>query len=458
MRGACSIFLSAAVVVAVAPAAPAAAQEAEARLLFERGNGHLARGMRLRGRRRAAALQEALDAYLGVLRLGGATRNVIFNLALTLGELGREAEAFDYYSRYLHDYELSAEDRAEGQRRLDALRGHLAVVSIESVPSGAAVRVDRRDLPVRGQTPLDLAVPEGEHTLYLTLDGYEEGTATASAATGQTAQAHVQLTAEAVSVQLIAPGGGTLTLDGEPVEAGRALEVRPGAHVASLALPGAPPIERRFEIQPGSEPLTLDLGAGGAGVPSGIRVDTDLPASVFVDGVGVGSGARVTAPLAPGEHVLRVEAPGRTPASQRITVAPHASLSISVRMGRRADWGAVDAGRVTFTTLGALAAVSGAVFGGLALDLRDQWDAGIAAQQDGAGTLDPEGLNRIADRLEATSLGADISVGAAVLLGGLAIVFFALDPGDGEASHVEVAATPAPGGGALAVSGRIGGS
>ncbi len=83
-------------------ATPATAQQEEAALLFERGNQHLARGLRTHGRTRSRELNEALDAYLGVLRLGARTRNVVFNVALALAELGRDDEAFNYFSEYLH--------------------------------------------------------------------------------------------------------------------------------------------------------------------------------------------------------------------------------------------------------------------------------------------------------------------------------------------------------------------
>src|SRR5690606_6726633 len=82
----------------IAAPSPARAQAGEARVLFERGNQHLAAGLRGRGARRDRELQEALDAYLGVLRLGARTRNVVFNLGLVCQELGRANDAYNFYS------------------------------------------------------------------------------------------------------------------------------------------------------------------------------------------------------------------------------------------------------------------------------------------------------------------------------------------------------------------------
>lgn len=445
---------SVATVVFLLPAAPVEAQEAEARLLFERGNEHLAQGMRVRGRRRTAELQQALDAYLGVLRLGGETRNVIFNLALTLEELDREPEAFNYYSRYLRAFELSAEDRAEGQRRVDAMRPRLAVVTVESTPPGAAVRVDRRDLPVRGNTPLELALPEGAHTLYLQRDGYEEASAETTATLGETIRALIELVGQAVSVQIIAPSNGHLTVDGEPVQPGRAIPLRPGSHVARLEMPAAPPVERTFEVQPGAEPMTLELRAA-RGTPSGMTLHIDVPSSVFLDGVGIGHGTLVETPLPPGPHVVSVTAPGRNAASHRFTLQPEQALSFDVTMGAHPDAGGVNAGRAIFGIFAGLGVISSAVLGGLAIDLRSEWDGLIATQT-------PERphearLLTVASELEATALGADISIAATALFGTLTIIFIAVDTGADVQSSIVVAAAPAPGGATVAVSGRIGG-
>lgn len=444
---------SVAAIVFLVPASPVEAQEEEARLLFERGNEHLARAMRARGRRRTRELRQALDAYHGCLRLGARTRNVVFNLALTLQELGREPEAFNYYSHYLRSFELSAEDRIEGERRIAGVRPNVAVVSIESSPSGAEVRVDRRDLPVRGQTPLELALPPGEHTLFLTLDGYREATATATVSVGQTARAGVELAGEPVPVQFIVPGGGQLTLDGHPIDAGRAIPVSPGPHVVRLQLPGTRPVERRFEVAPGAEPMTLELAAGAAATHSRIALSIDRASSVFLDGVGVGYGARVETPVPPGDHVVRVETPGYNAASHRFTLGPGQQLSLSVVMGEHPDAGGLNAARGVTGVFAGLGAVASAVLIGLAFDLRSQWDDRIARQPDTGA--DEGDLIGIANRLEGTALAADIALSATVVLGTLAVIFFAISPGDDVESTIEVAATPALGGATLALRGRM---
>lgn len=428
----------------------AAAQEGEARLLFEQGNQHLARGLRARGRVRERELTEALDAYLGVLRLGARTQNVVFNLGLTLEELGRVSEAFNYYSEYLHAYELEEDDRAEGQRRLDSLRDRVAVLSIASTPEGAEVRVDRRDLPVRGNTPLEIAVSEGEHRVFLDAPGFEGGTMLAVAAIGQTTEVSIELTPEPVPVQVIAPSRGRLTLDGEPLTAGTTVPVTPGSHVVRLEVEGAVPEERRFEVQAGSPPMVLELSAP-AGTVSAPRlaVAIDVPAAVYLDDVPIGQGARVELPITPGDHVVRVEAPGFHPAERRFRAPPGGRVTLNVDLGRSVRTGALDAGRALAGVSAAIGLATGSVFLGLAADARPRYEDAIARQAmnpTGAGETEARELAR---ELEAYTIGTDVAFAITAAIGTVAVILIAIDPGTDETSSIELGAVPSAGGGIL---------
>lgn len=435
-----------------APPSEAIAQD-EARLLFERANRHFATGMRARGARRTRALEEALDAYLGVLRLGARTRNVVFNLAVTLEELDRDPEAFNYFADYLRSFELSDADRAEGQRRVEALRPRVAAVSIDSTPQGAAVRVDRRDLPVRGQTPMELALPAGEHTLFVVSHGYEESTTTVTATVGSTAQVSLELVGAPVPVQVIAPGGGRLTMDGEEMAAGRSVPVSPGPHVVRLEVPGAPPIERHFEVPAGGQPMVLELAGSSAAVPSRVALDVESPSIVFLDGVAVGRGTHVEFPAAPGEHLLRVESRGRVAATHAFSLNPGQSLSLDAELGARGG-GGVNAARVIFTILGGVGLVGSATLLGLTVDARSRWDTAATALAEMRTTQTQANAEAVHAELSTLALATDITIGVTALFGALAIVFFIIEPeADGE-STVTVAARPEVGGASLALNVR----
>jgi hypothetical protein len=439
----------------------ASAQQEEASLLFERGNQHLARGLRARGRARERELGQALDAYLGVLRLGARTRNVVFNVALTLTELGRDDEAFNYFSEYLHAFDLSAEDRAEGERRIDALRPRVAVLHIESTPEGAEVRLDRRDLPVRGATPLELAVAAGPHRVFATREGYAEASASATATLGASARVELTLAPSPIDVQVIAPAIGTLTLDGEPIEAGHHVPVAPGSHVVRLEVPNAPPIERRFEVAPGADPLALELSAPAAATSPELAIAIDTPAEIFVDSVRAAQGENVELPVQPGPHVIRVVAPRHTTLVHRVTLGVGDRLALRVHLGRRADATGLDAARTTF---GVLSAVGLGVWAGLAvraLDLSNAWNADVARHNHEAAQMRPPTDSQAmliarGHAVEDAALMADLALGVTAALAITTLALLIAGPGDDEPSSVQIGAAPTAHGGLVTAQLRWG--
>ncbi|MGE0790869.1 MAG: PEGA domain-containing protein [Sandaracinaceae bacterium] len=432
----------------------AAAQEGEARLLFERGNQHLAEGMRARGRRRQQQLEQALDAYLGVLRLGARTRNVVYNLALTVEALGRTQDAFNYFAEYLAAFDLSVDDRADGERRLEALRPAVAVLEIRSQPPGAAVRVDRRDLPVRGTTPITLAVDPGEHAIFFELDGYDSSEVHAVATLGASATVSGSLSAVAVPVQFIAPSGGTLTLDGAEVTAGRSIPVAPGTHVVRLALEGAPPVERTFEVRAGSDPMTLELAAiAGSLTHLAIEVSTD--AEVRLDGLPAGQGRSIDLPTRAGDHVLQVHADGYNPLLHRFHLDTDQRLRLDVSLGRAGDDTGLDVARTVLGITAAVGVVMTATLGALSLSEYDAYNEALDLYRQGSNAKTSAELAADADALEALFLATDITMGitAAFAVTTLILLFV---PGDqGAPSNVEIAAGAGPTGGSIALRGRL---
>lgn len=420
--------------------APVAAQEEEARLLFERGNRHLAAGLRARGGRRARELERALDAYLQVMRLGARTRNVVFNLGITLQELDRPEEAFNAFSEYLRAFELSPEDRAAGEQRLEALRPRVAVVRVQSTPPGAEVRVDRRDLPPRGETPLEIAVAPGTRRLILTRDGYQEARAEATVAVGSRADVSATLTPAPVSVQVIAPGGGRLTLDDAEIVAGRSVEVTPGPHVVRLEVAGAPPVERRFEVAPGAPPMVLELSATPVSAGEArVLVSTNVAAQVALDGEPAGAGQRLELSPSLGEHVLSITADGHRPATRRFSVADGETLRLRGVLDAHGPPAGLVAGRLV---LGALA------LGGLAAGV-----ALLVAESDAHDAWQNDYTVENADRLETAQLAVDVTMGITAAVGVAALVLLFVDEGD---SSIEVGAAPTPGGGVVVARGTWG--
>ncbi|MFZ1865186.1 MAG: PEGA domain-containing protein, partial [Polyangiales bacterium] len=175
---------------------PAAAQSttenAEARVYFEEGNRLYTEASQAPEAQRTVLLQRALGAYVDSLRIV-RSRNALFNAAIVLGELARYDEAFNYFTEYLQVEGLSSRDREEAVRRRDALRPEIAVLQVHTRPEGALLWIDRKDLAPRGETPIELALREGEHRLFLEKQGYLPLEYTETAVRGQTVVAELAL-------------------------------------------------------------------------------------------------------------------------------------------------------------------------------------------------------------------------------------------------------------------------
>jgi hypothetical protein len=166
-------------------AAQGTSENAEARVYFQEGNRLYEQASGARGTQRTTLLQQSLEAYVDSLRIV-RSRNALFNAAIVLGELGRNDESFNYFGEYLRIEELPAADREDATRRRDALRTEVAVLQVTTEPEGALLWVDRKDLAPRGETPIELALPPGEHRTFVEKDGYTSVERTQNTVRGQT--------------------------------------------------------------------------------------------------------------------------------------------------------------------------------------------------------------------------------------------------------------------------------
>ena len=140
-------------------------------MYFEEGNRLYQEASRARGSQRTNLLQRSLEAYVDSLQIV-RSRNALFNAAIVLGELERYDESFNYFTEYLAIEGLTEADRADANRRRDELRAKVAVLEVVTQPPGAMLSLDRKDLAPRGTTPIELAIPEGEHRLFVEREGF----------------------------------------------------------------------------------------------------------------------------------------------------------------------------------------------------------------------------------------------------------------------------------------------
>ncbi len=256
--------------------------------------------------------------------------SAIFNIARTYERMGEPAEAWRYYRMYVG---LVDEGPAfeRSQEALQKLRGELALVEITSDPEGAEVYLDRENLGLRGQTPLVLAVPPGEHTVLLDAAGHDRGESKVTAVLGETVTQTISLQAHASRLQLEgAPEGAQVWL-GErllgtvpgliPVPAGpRELTVRaPGFDDATVRVDLAPDEVRTRMVELVPHEGTLEV----TGVEPG--------AEVWVDGQSVGFVPLVVT-VSEGQVQLTVHKDGFEADTRQLTITDGQVLSIHSRL------------------------------------------------------------------------------------------------------------------------------
>lgn len=152
-------------------------------------------------------------------------------------------------------------------------------VHLETEPPGADVYLGDKDAGAAGQTPLDLTLPDGEHTLILELEGHvpKFEVIVVEKRTGKAAKAaqDFSFTLDPSSATLIVnvaddapiPEGSTVVIDGEDQGAPPvSIQVEVGAHQVQLIAPGRDPYEEWVEVEGGEEHV-LTVSAASLGGP-----------------------------------------------------------------------------------------------------------------------------------------------------------------------------------------------
>lgn len=441
------LSLSLLVVVDAPALAQSGAENAEAGRHFERGNAALARARRTRGARQTRYLEEALAAYVDTIAIV-RSRNALFNAGLVLEQLQRGAEAFAYFQEYMHVPGLSDEERADGQTHLDALRPSLALTTITSEPAGATVYVDRVDLAPRGTTPLELALAPGEHRVFVRLEHYQDLERTFEAVMGETVTLNVPLEALEVEVvfELAGGEGVQLEVDGTVTSAMR-LSLSPGPHVARVLTASRQPLEQRFVVRPG-EPLRLRLNAAGAAALNGTIVVVSEPgASVAVNGLSVGEGEEVRHEAPPGQYIVNVEAPDRTPYEQMVSVSAGQTIRVDVQLGRSTGR---PLGALPHIALG-LTGAAAIGFGILAASARSE----NQTFEDRCPGPSQDECRDLADNVDSANTRADIVLGVAGALAITTVLFYIFNRKREEPSRGQVDVVADRQGGALHYTGSF---
>jgi len=267
----------------------------------------------------------ALEHFLASNRLSPNWR-VVLNIARAYAVIGKPAEAYRYYLRASHDPLVT--DKAKIEAEYSELKKELALVKVNSIPTGATVYLEQVELGSVGKTPLLLPIacppPEGSlpvtceltRKLHLVLNGYEHREVSLSLRAGENPDINEELLPSG-TVMVGGPAGTHLKLDG----AGVPLDSsgRPLKYMESLACN----LPCTFRTSPGTHRMMLSQ----EGFES--RVDWIL----------VRAGQQITdcAPLERKKGQIQVVA-DRTHAEVRVdqdpTVVGHAPAVLSLPTGR----------------------------------------------------------------------------------------------------------------------------
>ena len=118
---------------------------------------------------REGRFSDAIRYFRAAYHLGGPSSE-LWNVARSRERMDDAETAAAAIEQYLSRGDLSAQDRAEAERELQALRSRPSVLTVITDPAGALVTVDGRQ--TTGPTPVSLDIRPGPHTLVVHRDGY----------------------------------------------------------------------------------------------------------------------------------------------------------------------------------------------------------------------------------------------------------------------------------------------
>jgi outer membrane receptor protein involved in Fe transport len=260
--------------------------------------------------------------------------NVVFNIARTLEQLGQVNEAYRYYSSLLEE-KLPDSDRHEVNESLKRLANRVALVKISTVPEGATIYINRRDLGGLGQTPRVLALEPGKAKVILDLPGYYPTEQTIDLVLGQEKQVQVPLKRILGTVRLaLQPANAEARLDsasGDVVHDGD--QIVPGRHSLWISAPDSVAQTLDIDVPPeGSTKLEAKLLPRPP--PSGklvVRANLD-GALISVDGKEVGFTPGVVEGVVEGKHKVDISAEGREVWETYVTVTANESSFVDAKL------------------------------------------------------------------------------------------------------------------------------
>lgn len=195
-------------------------------------------------------------------------------------------------------------------RPQEAPAASFSSLEIDSLPRGARLEVCGRQL--EQLTPARVgSLPPGRCVVAAELEGYQRATQLVELLPGERKALVLTLAPRRARLELKAPAGARLWVDGVDRGEARALELEPGPRTLRVQLGGHKPFEQEMTLKPGD---TTRVEAHLAPLPQaapGIISVSCLPwCRVFLDGVDVGKPSPIVGMKVPaGRHTLKLEHP-----------------------------------------------------------------------------------------------------------------------------------------------------
>lgn len=302
--------------------------------------------------------QQALSHYFASNRLV-PNRNVVFNIAACYESLGRNLEAYRYYSTYL-DSAVDPEEQKNAQQALDRTRQRLGLLTIITDPPGATIFLNRRDLGSYGTTPRVLPLEPGTYRLLLDHPARESSEIEAlEISAGDEISRQLTLPRREGQLELSgSPPQVTVTIEpfGEPtpVERPATINAPVGNQVLLVEAPGYQSTRIEVDVRQDLETsLDVDLERETGTV---VITSTELNSTVFLDDTLVGFTPVVLADVPVGNRTIIVQQDGFSPFITTLDVEKDERFEINARLAASSEVAA--ASRVAESVRDAPASVS----------------------------------------------------------------------------------------------------
>lgn len=287
--------------------------------------------------------QSALREFFLEQRVSPNPR-IAFNIALCFQELKRDQEAFHYFSQYLASDDTDAERRGYAERTVEALKRTLALIRVESVPSGASIYVDRKELGSYGQTPGVVAIAPGEHEVFVELAGYRPTSGKVLAKAGEEVQLALAAARVVGRLQVTSAQAGQLVVrgaSGETVQSGAlpfSGELAPGTYELSVTARGHLPWSGVVSIEADKAVEVVAVPQLAPARTGDITVTSNVPGAVVeLNGQPVGFAPTVLSGIPVGKQRMRLRAPSMLSWSGDVAVGPEERSWLTVSLEKQAS-------------------------------------------------------------------------------------------------------------------------